>query len=297
MDYREALEIATAALLNLRNHTIDVLTISRPTDIQGVVEISKIVSKLSPIIGNLIESAIARHLNQTEIWSEGCKWIRQDPGFPDIILNGISGITPGIEIKTWFPLATEITARFRDSQTHFQANQTKVAILCWMLEDVLAGKPKIIDIWIGDGLEVAKTRDDRYHNPPHYIVVEPEDTRKRTRNLQQTNCHGYIFQGTDKQLAKAVKFVNLWGDKAKEYSPDRDYQIRLRELTGNFPYRLDTNFAKMDRICLPSLEKFKADVLASIYEGCTIQSWIKAISTSDTTALQQLIDPSDPNPV
>ena len=297
MDYRQALEIATAALHSLQGHTIDVLAVSEPRDLQGAVELSKIVSKLSPIIGNLIEYAIARHLNEIHTWPDGCRWIRQDPGFPDAILSGMPNIQPGIEVKTWFPLSTEITARFRDSQNYFQANHIKVVMVCWMLEQVLAGQPKIIDIWIGDALDVAKARDTHYHNPPYYIVMEPEDTSSRTRNLQQTNCNGYVFQGTKEQLAAAINFVHSWGNNGKEYRPDRDYQLYLRQLTARFPYRLDTNFAKMDRIVLPSLETFKTNVLGSIYIGRTIQSWAKAINYVDRTALLPLIDPSEPDPI
>ncbi|GAB4287623.1 MAG: hypothetical protein Fur0025_21210 [Oscillatoriaceae cyanobacterium] len=262
--------------------------------VQGAVELAKIVSKLSPIIGNLLEYAIVRHLNAIQTWPEGCRWLRQDPGFPDAILSGMPDIQPGIEVKTWFPLSTEITARFRDSQNYFQANQVKVAVVCWMLENVIAGQPKIVDIWIGDAIDVAKARDSHYHNPPYYIVMEPEDTSKRTRNLQQTNCHGHIFQGTAKQLEAAIALVDSWGEGAKEYRPDRDYQIRLRQLTSNFPYRLDTNFAKMDRIVLPSLETFKTNVLGTLYANRTIQLWVRAINSGNPTVLQSLIDPSAP---
>ncbi len=294
MDYRQALEIATNALINLKGHSIDVLAVSQPKDIQGAMELSKIVSKLSPIIGNLIEYAITRHLNNVYNWPEGCQWIRQDPGFPDAILRGMPDIEPGIEVKTWFPLATEITARFRDSQNHFQENQIKVVVVCWMLESVLAGQPKILDIWIGDALDIAKARDSHYHNPPYYIVMEPEDTRDRTRNLQQTNCNGHIFQGNSEQLAAAIDLVNSWGENAKKYLPNRDYQSQIRLLTARFPYRLDTNFAKLDRIVLPSLEQFKTNILKTVYVDRTIQSWSKAINSNNHTALQSLIRTSSP---
>ncbi|MDY6806417.1 MAG: hypothetical protein SXA11_21775 [Cyanobacteriota bacterium] len=293
MDYQNYLEIATNALLDLKGHIIDVIAISKPRDIQGILEISKIISKLSPIVGNLLEYAIARHLNETYKWPDGCQWIRQDPGFPDTILSGLPGIQPGIEVKTWFPLSTEITARFRDSQTHFSANQTKVVTVCWILENILAGKPQIIDIWIGDAIDVAKTRDSHYHNPPSYIVLEPEDTSQRTANLQQTNCNGYTFQGTDKQLVRATKMVNSWGVNAKEYRPDREYKMLMRQLIGSFPYRLDTNFAKLDRIGLASLEHFKQNVLRTSYFGLTIQSWIKAIKSKNLTVLETIIDPKN----
>jgi hypothetical protein len=295
VDYREALEIASSELISLEGHTIDVLTVSRPRELQGVMELSKIVSKLSPIIGNLIEYAIARHLNEIKIWPKGCQWIRQDPGFPDTLLKDFPGIEPGIEVKTWFPLSTEITARFRDSQTHLATNHIKVVMVAWMLEEILYGKPKILDIWVGESLDVAKARDSHYHNPPYYIVMEPEDTSSRTRNLQQTNCNGFKFQGSQQQLEQAVQLIDSWGKESKDYCCDRDYQELLRELMGSFPYRLDTNFAKMDRIVLPSLESFKASLQKRMYLGRSIQSWTRAINSLDETALFPLIDASHSN--
>ncbi len=297
MDYQKALEIATESLLEFKGHTLDIITIAKPIDLEFAVVISKLLSKLSPIVGNLIEYAIANHLNTVHKWPNDCQWIRQDPGFPDTILSGLSDIQPGIEVKTWFPLATEITARFRESQTHLQGNHIKVVLVCWMLENVISGKPKILDIWIGDALELAKCRARHYHNPPEYVVMEPEDTKSRTQNLQQTNCHGYRFQGTKTQLIEAAKFVDGWGENAQEYSPDPNYQMRLRKLTGMLPYRLDTNFAKLDRIVFPSLETFKGDMLQRIYAQRTIQEWTKTINSGDRQVLQTLISSSPNSPL
>ena len=92
---------------------------------------------------------------------------------------------PGMELKAWFPLATEITARFRDSQTLLRDYNTKVVVICWLPEFVIAGQPKIIDVFTCDAIDFAKARDTHYHNPPNYIVIEPENTSARTRNLRQ----------------------------------------------------------------------------------------------------------------
>ncbi len=289
MDYNEALRIAAQEVLALKGHTVDVLKIERPTEIQGAIELATIISKLSPIIGNLLEYATVKYLNTSYQWPANCKWIRQDPGFPDAVLTGLGAPQAGIEIKTWFPLATEITARFRDSQNAFLFNQTKVALLCWLPEHVIAGQPKIIDVWIGDAIEIAKARDSHYHKPPHYVVMEPEDTRQRTPNLQQTNCNGLKFQGSPAQLKRAQALVKSWGKNGLSYAADRKYQARLRELTGRFPYRLDTNFAKMDRIVLPSLEKFKSRMLETTYIDRSIGQWIRDIETADPQALKTLI--------
>jgi len=118
---------------------------------------------------------------------------------------------PGFEIKLWFPLATEMTARFRDSQNHFKHDQTHVLLLAWMPERVIFGKPQIIDVIAASGLSIAKARDEHYHNPPDYLVIEPNDTSTRTRNLQQTNTAGYKWQGTPADFRKAQQLVASWG--------------------------------------------------------------------------------------
>lgn len=294
---QQIIALASQAMLDLKGHPINVLTVKRPNDVQSAVELSKIVSKLSPIVGNLLEYAVVQYLNGAREWPEGCRWMRQDPEFPDVILSGSVEPRPGVEVKTWFPLATEMTARFRDSETMLTDGVTKVAVLCWLPEWIIAGQPKIIDVWVGDAIDVARARDSHYHNPPQYLVLEPGDTAARTRNLQQKNCNGYRFQGTAKQLEEARAVIESWGPNATAYRTDRDYQAKLHELAGRFPYRLDTNFAKIDRIVLSSLETWKSTVLASTHLERTVSEWITSISAEDAEILSQLVDPAAPEPI
>lgn len=125
--------------------------------------------------------------------------------------------TPGLEIKAWFPLATEITARFKDSQNHFSFDRTYVTILAWLPDKIIYGKPRILDVCVVSGLSVAVARDTHYHNPPDYLVLEPEDTTLRTANLQQTNTSGYKFQGSVEELLEAQRIVDSWGVEGKIY--------------------------------------------------------------------------------
>jgi hypothetical protein len=150
---------------------------------------------------------------------------------------------------SWFPLATEITARFKDGVLHFEEDQTDVALVAWLPEYLLYGKPKVIDVWISTAKSLAIARDIHYHNPPDYLVVEPEDTTTRTANLQQTNTNGYKFQGVPEELAEAEEEVKKWGKDGKIYSPEPQYQKQIKELMGRYSYRLDTNFAKI--VCIP----------------------------------------------
>lgn len=286
MNTQDIIELATQYLADLSGHTFDLLTISRPISPDAAVNLAKVISKLSPLLGNLIEFNTVELLNKQEAFKAFGEWQRQDPGFPDAIFRGSIQPTPGLEIKTWFPLATEITARFKDSQNHFQFDQTYVALLTWLPEAVIYGKPKILDVCVISGYSVAKARDDHYHNPPDYLVLEPEDTTQRTANLQQTNTNGYKFQGTDKEFGEAKAIVDSWGDENRIYKPTQEYQERLRELTARFRYRLDTNFAKMDRIVHPEIENFKQRVYTIEFSGMAIGQWKRLFTSRQNEALK-----------
>ena len=239
MTSAEVLAAASAHLQGLSGHVFDVLTVSKPISPTAAVNLSKVVSKLSPLVGNLIEFNAVKFLNDQSEYQELGLWQRQDPGFPDTIFVGPTVTpSPGLEIKAWFPLATEITARFKDSQNHFREDQTNVCMLAWLPDRLIFGKPKIIDVCVVSGRSVAEARDNHYHNPPDYLVLEPEDTTSRTPNLQQTNTNGYKWQGTSSQFKKAQKMVETWGAEGRKYKPTPESQMQLRQLVSGFPIDL-----------------------------------------------------------
>ncbi len=279
MNTQDILKIASQYLSNLSGHTFDLLDISKPISSDAAVNLAKVISKLSPLLGNLIEFNSVEFLNKQEVFQRFGEWRRQDPGFPDTVFISDIQPTPGLEIKAWFPLATEITARFKDSQNHFQFDQTYVALLAWLPELVIYGKPRILDVCVVSAYSIAKVRDNHYHNPPDYLILEPEDTTQRTANLQQTNTNGYKFQGTDEEFFEAEEIVDSWGNDGRSYKPTREYQELLRELTRRFKYRLDTNFAKMDRIVHPEIENFKALVYGTEFCGMKIGQWNKLLAS------------------
>lgn len=287
MKTQEVIALARDYLKGLAGHEFDVIELTKPVSPEAAVNLAKIISKLSPLVGNLIEFNTCEYLNDQKGFAEFGKWQRQDPGFPDTIFAGNVTPTPGFEIKAWFPLATEITARFRDSQNHFAEDQTYVAMLAWLPEFLIFGKPKIIDIVVVSAATVAKARDDHYHNPPDYLVLEPGDTTARTSNLQQTNTNGYKFQGTPKQLKEAQAMVKKWGAKGTVYLPTVAYQERLRELIARFLYRLDTNFAKMDRIVHREIEAFKDRVYKTEFHGRSIGAWNRLLSKGDEDMIRR----------
>ncbi|MBB3842750.1 hypothetical protein [Xanthomonas arboricola] len=284
MKTAEVIAVASKHLSGLRGHEFDVLEVAKPVSPNAAINLAKIVSKLSPLVGNLIEFNTCEYLNQFAEFEGLGHWYRQDPGFPDTVFLGKVSPTPGFEIKAWFPLATEITARFKDSQNHFTNNNTYVAMLAWLPEFLIFGKPHVVDIVVVSGASVAKARDDHYHNPPDYLVIEPNDTTVRTVNLQQTNTAGYKFQGTVQQFAAAQALVASW-PVGSVYSPAPYYQARLAQLMARFPYRLDTNFAKMDRIVHPEIEEFKRRTSGTVLHGRTIGEWNRLLSRGGEAAV------------
>lgn len=213
--------------------------------------------------------------------------MRQDPGFPDAIFSGSVSPIPGFEIKAWFPLATEITARFKDSQNHFVDKNTYVALLAWLPEYVIYGSPRILGVCIAEGGSVALARDTHYHNPPDYLVVEPGDTSARTRNLQQTNTNGYKWQGTESQFEEALKVVESWGADGKTYKPSAEYQLLVRELLNRYNYRLDTNYAKIDRIVHPEIERFKDDTYKLSVHGLSVRRWLRIAASENEMLIRE----------
>lgn len=289
MNTQEVIDLAREYLNGLVGHDFAVLEVTKPVSPDAAVNLAKIISKLSPLVGNLIEFNTVEYLNDQPAFIGLGRWRRQDPGFPDTVFDGGVTPTPGFEIKAWFPLATEITARFKDSQYHFIHDQTHVAILAWLPEFLIFGKPKIVGIVVVSGASVAKARDDHYHNPPDYLVLEPGDTTARTSNLQQTNTNGYKFQGTPMQFSEAQAVVQAWGADGSAYLPNRQYQAMLHELMGRFPYRLDTNFAKMDRIVHANIEAFKTRVYNTEFQGRMIGEWNWLLSKGGEEAIRQAL--------
>lgn len=287
MTTQDVIATAGAHLASLAGHTFDVLTVTKPVSPDAAVNLSRIISKLSPLLGNLIEFNTVEFLNDKTEFQEFGLWRRQDPGFPDTIFMGTVEPTPGFEIKAWFPLATEITARFKDSQNHFVNDNTYVAMLAWLPEHLIYGKPCIIDVCVASGKSIAEARDNHYHNPPDYLVLEPEDTKARTRNLQQTNTNGLKFQGSPADFERAKKIVASWGPDGRAYKPTREYQQLLHGLRGQFNYRLDTNYAKMDRIVHAGIEEFKRRVDTTTVNGLTVAQWKRILAFEDDDEAKQ----------
>ncbi len=288
-DYQRILEIAGHQLHSFEGRVLDILTITRPVSLEYAIQLVKIISKLSPLIGNMIEFSTVELLNEYDWKNEG-RWVRQDPGFPDALFKSDSVLpNPGIEIKAWFPLATEITARFKDSISIFNKNHIDVALVAWLPENIIWGKPRIIDTVVVSGKSVAEARDLHYHKPPDYLVVEPEDTSARTLNLRQTNTNGYKFQADKSDIESARKIVAAWGENGMDYSPKEEYQRRLKKLLGQFVYRLDTNYAKIDRIEHSGIESFKKRVLDTVFKGRTVKEWSETIFSGDETVLKEVL--------
>lgn len=132
--YDKILLTASQEICKLKGRTLDIVDIKRPETIEYAMQLSKVISKLSPLLGNMIEFSTVDLLNTFD-WAGHGSWIRQDPGFPDALFKSDNVLpNPGIEIKAWFPFATEITARFKDSVTLFYPNHINVALIAWIPE-------------------------------------------------------------------------------------------------------------------------------------------------------------------
>jgi len=268
---------ADGVLLSLAGETVNTLSVNS-LSADDAPFLGQIVSKLSPMIGNLLERRIIQILDQrAEVSGHGMHWVRQDPGFPDALLVDSLGnsTNAGYEVKAWYALSTELTGRFRESQNLLRPRNVRLVIVAWCMSHLVYGVPQILDVLTVPGIEVAASRDAHYHNPPDYLIVEPGDTTARTRNLQQTNVNGYKLQDQSR-LLEARQIVEGHAGRLAE-PPSPQAQSLVQELMASFPYRLDTNFAKIDRVDNPDIESFKARVLGTAIRGRSMSAWTRVL--------------------
>ena len=64
----------------------------------------------------------------------------------------------------------------------------------------------------------------------------------------------------------------------------------LREIQGQFVYRLDTNYAKIDRIGHAGIEDFKQRVLGTQFNGMTISQWSNALSSQNIELVESALN-------
>lgn len=279
---------AEATLRSLVGEELSTITITSETPDEAVF-LGQNISKLSPIIGNLIERRIT-HLLTEEDAEHGMRWQRQDPNFPDALLVDAEGKSTdsGFEVKAWYVLSTELTGRFRESANLLAGKDIRVVVVAWMMSHVIYGRPQIVDVLVVDALSVASVRDAHYHKPPDYLCEEPQDTTARTANLQQTNVNGYKLQAESKRDA-LQRLVDASGSVGKASHLPKS-QALVKKLMASAQYRLDTNFAKIDRIDHPNIESFKSAVLGSSHRGRSNHDWQKLLRdlANDDKKLEQV---------
>ena len=113
-------------------NTLDDFSLGAPLNDEHKKLLVNIISKASSFMGNIFENRYNIILNQK--FSSG-KWIRNDPDFPDLeFVEDNKKQNIGIEIKSWFPLSTEITGRFKESQTYLKDNSLiHYKLLCHLI--------------------------------------------------------------------------------------------------------------------------------------------------------------------
>ena len=65
------------------------------------------------------------------------------------------------------------------------------------------------------------------------------------------------------------------------------YQELLRGLMRRYPYRIETNYAKLDRIIHPKIEAFKQQVLEGEFHGLRVREWAGILASTNANFLAE----------
>lgn len=257
------------------------------------------VSTLSPLIASLVEIAIVEEVNKG---AKGYQWIRQEPAFPDAaMLDGNGESTgSGLEVKAWHVLSTEITGRFKESRARLVSKDVRLTVVAWMLDHVVWGTPALLGVFSCPAIEIAEARDYHYYKPPTYLIVEPGDTADRTVNLQQSLVEGYRLQESNHDMIESAEaLARASGEAANDpYTTEAESLVAL--LMSRYSYRLETNFAKIDRVGHQGLGQWKAQTMSLVVQGRSVEEWVRVFrdltssndsrSTAATKAVAPLFD-------
>lgn len=163
-----------------------------------------------------------------------------------------------------------------------------VVLVAWNMDRIIHGQARILGVHVTPAIDLASTRDRKYHQPPTYLCVEPENTADRTRNLRQSNVNGYRLQrATDSELAEAKAFADSSRQAFLNGSHTPQASQATREMMRKWNYRLDTNFAKIERIHEPTIEAFTDEMQGEVLNGgLTVAEWTATLRnlTSDDPA-------------
>jgi len=68
LNTQQVIDAATARLQGLDGHVFDVLSVSKPVSVEAAVNLAKVISKLSPLLGNMIEFNTVEVLNAAKMF-------------------------------------------------------------------------------------------------------------------------------------------------------------------------------------------------------------------------------------
>jgi hypothetical protein len=238
------------AILALEGTVIEDLAIPLPGDLRDI-------AKAAALVSGVVEDRIPELLNRVraQTWDEdgefhAYEFRRMTIGFPDIQL--VERSNPGhfifeLEAKSWYILATDaLTARYETSADAVRPG-TLIAIVAWILDGIVSGRPKLLRIYVDDAQRLANGRDDawtRIDPLGSHRVTQPENPAATPRSLLKTQA-----------IAEMLDANGSWRPESE-------------------------NFGKLERLYDPDIQTFRDTTLELIAAGKTLGNWRSFITTN-----------------
>lgn len=281
--------------------TIDVLTVNR-CDEDAVIGFIKNMSKLSSLISVQIEMRAVKRVNSmyNEQLPDNVGWVINEriggEKYPDLAFADFEftpssdWVWPGVEIKAWCPFATEMSGRMMKGQSIMQKYPDQLLLVAWLPEHLLYGQPKVIGTWKGDGLDMAKSRDNHWHDPPSSLILEPDFSPERDAHKQHTNVDRYLWDDKDSKEDEARQMADNLNILDTSYSYKDEYQQRVRQLYSSFNYKKGTNFRKLNRLHHQPLDNFPDHIRQNTYiEGKSLAEWNTHLSRGEAEPFKEVL--------
>ena len=259
---------------------LDVVEVKKPGNVQLAWEWFSHFQEFAVLCNRLVESVVVDCLNNMDCAGGG--WTREKRRSNILYFNS-AGVEPAprVIVKAWQSFPVEQPTRFSESGKLFEEDNVSVISVGWVMEHMVWGRVRILSVESLSARDLVNARTSHYFRPPDYVVCEEESDKFSSLITDAKQTRGYSFIGSEEQQRQAQALAERLGLQSDNYSFSQDYQKKLYQLLGRFPYREDRTYAIIDLIEQPDVVRARREALETVIDGAPVGLFAKLTGSKD----------------
>ena len=268
---------------------LDIVRVGKPISVGFACELFSQYKEFAVLCNRMVELTLVESLSGFAGDGSG-SWLREKQRSNALYYDcPVLQPTPRVIIKAWQALTVDKPTRFSESSKLFADDNVLVINVGWTLEHIIWGRIRVLNVVSVSARELAESRSKCCYSPPDYLVCEEENGRLNSQIIDTSLTRGYSFTGTEEQRQQALELSGRLGLNKDNYSSDRNYQVKLYQLLGRFPYREDKEYAIIDQIGHPDVARARREALDTVLDGMPVSEFAHLTKSADGELVRQKI--------